>query len=457
MKRVIASICVGVLMLSSFGCGSSGQKASGTPSSSATAQKDKPYAGTTIRLVSMTGQVSDVLQNHIDDFTKNTGINIKLELYGETQLNQKLTTEFLAGDSTVDAFMISPIANMPAYGKNGWVENLDPYLKDSNKTGADYAWDDFSVDLKRCRVLKTGALGALPIYSSTQLMYYRKDIFKDKGITPPTNYDELIDACKKLNNPSKNFYAIAVRGEKVALTSQFSPFVYGFGAKWITDGVCTFDSPEAVKAVKFYGDLLKNYAPPGILSASLPQITQMFNSGQVAMAIEADALLSTITDPKQSSYADKVGVAPIPAGPTGRQSYKQVVWGVSMYSGSKHKDAAWEVLKFVTGKDVAVDMTPKGMPSFRKSVWTDQKVTSKMPADVVEAYKTTNGANTTNPDGLPVLTSVSEARDAIGAAVVKSIETGGQGADIESLMKDATNKVNNLLKAANEYGKDYPY
>lgn len=453
MKRFTVALCAVAVGLSMFGCQTNktgSQSESGTSAS-------KPYAGTTIRMLSMTGQVSDVLQKHLSEFEKNTGITVKLELYGETQLNQKLTTEFLAGDSTVDTFMISPIANMPAYGKNGWVEDLDPYLKDSKKTGSDYDWNDMSVDLKRCRVLKTNALGCLPVYSSTQLMYYRKDIFKQKNLSVPTNYTELLDVCKKLNDPSKNFYAIACRGEKVALTSQFSPFLYGYGAKWITNGVCTFDSSEAVKAVQFYGNLLGNYAPPGILSASLPQVTQMFNSGQVGIAIEADALLPTITDPNQSAYSNQVGVAAIPAGPTGRQSYKQVVWGVSMYSGSKHKDAAWEMCKFITGKEMAVAMTPNGMPSFRKSVWTDKDVTSKMSSDVVNAYKLTNEKQTTNPDGLPVLTSVSEARDAIGAAVVYSIETKGTGKDIESDMKTATNKVNDLLKAANEYGNSYPY
>lgn len=97
-------------------------------------------------------------------------------------------------------------------------------------------------------------------------------------------------------------------------------------------------------------------------------MTQLFNAGQVGMCVDAIALYQTLIDPNESSFYDKVGVAPIPEGPAGRQSYKQVVWGASIYSGSKNKEAAWEFLKYAAGKDIAADITPKGMPTFRASV-----------------------------------------------------------------------------------------
>ena len=54
-------------------------------------------------------------------------------------------------------------------------------------------------------------------------------------------------------------------------------------------------------------------------------MTQLFNAGQVGMCVDAIALYQTLIDPNESSFYDKVGVAPIPEGPAGRQSYKQVV------------------------------------------------------------------------------------------------------------------------------------
>ena len=286
---------------------------------------------------------------------------------------------------------------------------------------------------------------------------WSKEVFEEKGVKVPTNYDELLDVCGKINDPANNFYAIACRGEKIALTSQFSPFLYGFGGAYFKDGTCAFNTPENLEAARFYGKLLGDYAPEGILTAGYSQMTQLFNAGQVGMCVDAIALYQTLIDPNESSFYDKVGVAPIPEGPAGRQSYKQVVWGASIYSGSKNKEAAWEFLKYAAGKDIAADITPKGMPTFRASVWEDERVTAAMPEDYIQAYNEEIQADTTNQYGLPRMTAVSEARDAMGEAIVYSIETKGEGADLESKMNAAAEKVDQLLKDAGEYGADYPY
>jgi multiple sugar transport system substrate-binding protein len=186
-------------------------------------------------------------------------------------------------------------------------------------------------------------------------------------------------------------------------------------------------------------------------------MTQLFNSGQVAMAIDANALYATLTEQSESQYYDKVGVAPTPGGPKGRQSYNQVVWGICVYSGSKNKDAAWEFIKFAAGPRVAAYITPKGMPSFRSSVWSDPEVNAVMPADMIAAYETYTRTPTDNTFGLPRLTSVTEARDAMGEAVVYSIQTKGQGRELSARTRAAAEKVDALLKDAGEYGENYRY
>ena len=467
MKKKFSFILVAAMLAGSlFGCSGGASEIPGDSQNesetsktetaageSSQAAAEKPYAGTTIRVLSMTGQISDAIEAYLDDFEEKTGIKVDLELYGEGQLREKCTTEFLAGSSTIDAFMMSPLQDMAAYSNNGWIEPLDQYLEDPS-----FDWDDFSsAPMDQIKIKSTGEIGALPLYSSVQLMFYRKDIFEEKGLTPPTTYDELLDVSEKINDPANNFYAIACRGEKIALTSQFSPFLYGFGGSYFKDGTSAFQTPENLEAAKFYGKLLGTYAPEGILTAGYPQMTQLFNAGQVGLCIDAIALYQTLVDANESAYFDQVGVAPIPEGPSGRQSYKQVVWGSSIYSGSKNKEAAWEFLKYVAGKDIAAYITPMGMPSFRASVWADERVTTAMPEDFIEAYNEEILADTTNQYGLPRMTAVSEARDAIGEAIVYSIETKGEGAELESRLNAASEKVDQLLKDAGEYGADYPY
>ena len=61
-----------------------GKEAEGTKGESAAGEAgEKPYAGTTIRVLSMTGQISDAIEAYLDDFEEETGIKVNLELYGE--------------------------------------------------------------------------------------------------------------------------------------------------------------------------------------------------------------------------------------------------------------------------------------------------------------------------------------------------------------------------------------
>lgn len=129
MKKAIALLCTAALTLTFAACGGAASSTASTASASG-AETDKPYAGTTLRVLSMTAQVSDGIQEYLDAFEEKTGITVNLELYGETELREKETTEFIAGSSTVDVFLMSPLQDMAAFSKNGWIEPLDTYLTD---------------------------------------------------------------------------------------------------------------------------------------------------------------------------------------------------------------------------------------------------------------------------------------------------------------------------------------
>ena len=51
-----------------------------------------------------------------------------------------------------------------------------------------------------------------PAFTFVDWMYYRKDWFAEKGIAPPTTYQEFLDAAIKVTDPSKNRYGLSMRG-----------------------------------------------------------------------------------------------------------------------------------------------------------------------------------------------------------------------------------------------------
>lgn len=75
---------------------------------------------------------------------------------------------------------------------------------------------------------------------------------------------------------------------------------------------------------------------------------------------------------------------------------------------------------------------------------------------MVETYSVVSESDTINPYGLSRLTSIAEARGAIGEAVMYPAEVKEEGKGVEAKTKAAAGKVDQLLKSSNEHGNKYP-
>jgi multiple sugar transport system substrate-binding protein len=385
----------------------------------------------------------DALVTLIPDFEKKTGIKVTVENYEETQLTPKLTVEFTSGSSTIDVFMTRPLQEGKLFAKNKWYQPIDSNV---NRTKADYNWKDFP-DVTVQAVSYDGKICAIPLVTEWEVLYYRTDLFKKANISIPTTLDELADAAKKLNDPKSGVFGIVSRGQRNPCVTQFSGYLYGMGGDFIKDGKCVIDSPEAVKAIKFYGNLLGTYGPPGVTNMSWPQAQALFASGKAAMWTDASSLSGVLFDPAKSQVSDKAAFAVFPS----KSNYMIVSWALAMGNQSKNKDNAWKFMEWATSPEITKKAQLAGNTMARKSVWSDKDVLEKIRPDMADTMiKTSSGS--AKPYDRPLMTSVSEARDAIGDVIVKSIETKGSG-NIDSLIADAVKKVNDLLDKAGEGAK----
>lgn len=432
-----------VLAMAAAGCGGGGAPAKPA------ADPAKPFAGKTIRFVASNHNWTDVVKPMIPEFEKQTGIKVNMESYEEQQLTPKLTTEFTSNASTIDVFMTRPLQEGRLFSKNKWYEIMSPYLADTKKTPADWDWKDFkksSVDA----VTLSGSVYAIPIVTEGEILYYRKDLLEKAGVKVPTTLDELEATAKKLNDPANGIFGIVVRGQRNPSVTQFSGYLFSFGADFIKDGKCVLDSPEALKAFQYYGRILKNYGPPGVTNMSWPQAQALFQSGKVAMWTDASTLGGPLVDKAKSAVFDKVGYATFPAGPAGAKPYDVVPWALAISAQSKNKDAAWEFAKWLTSKDIMKKAIAKQQTVARNSAWADKEATKNWPAGFAEVSAKTG--QIALPYDRPLMTAVVEARDVIGDVIVKSIETGGT-ADLAPMLKTVVTKVNELLAKNNEGGK----
>ncbi len=401
----------------------------------------------TLRVVLANHPWTDAIKPLIPEFEKKHGIKINFESYEENQLTPKLTVEFTSGASSIDVFMTRPLQEGRLFFKNKWYQPLNSYI--NRKDSANWNWKDYP-DSSIKAVTLDDKVYSIPLVTEWQVVFYRKDLFEKAKLAPPTSLEELEAAAKALHNPAEDVYGIVSRGQRAAAVTQFSSYLYGFGGDFIKNGRCVLDSPEAIKAFKCYGKLLNNYGPPGVTNMSWPQAQALFASGKAAMWTDASVLIPPLLDPSKSKIHDKLGIAVFPAGPAGSHPFMIIPWSLSMANQSKNKSLAWTFINWATSPEITKKAQLTGNTMSRNSVWNDSEVLAKIHPDMAQTMKKTGPIAT--PYDRPLMTSVVEARDAIGEVIVKSIETGGT-VDIESLAKAATKKVNDLLDKAGELKK----
>ncbi|UUZ97524.1 sugar ABC transporter substrate-binding protein [Paenibacillus sp. P25] len=365
-------------------------------------------------------------------FEEQTGMKVEVQSFFEDQLTQKLTVQFTTGSATPDVFMYRPLQEGKLFFKNGWVQPLDDYVnKDASYDFADFsksAVGSTTVDKK---------LAGIPIITEQEILYYRKDLLQKAGIAVPKTMDELVAAVKKLHDPKNEIYGFVARGQRSPLVTQVSSFLYSEGADFMKDDKATVNTPEAIKAFSTYADLLKNYGPPGVLNMSWPQAIGIFAQGKVAFYTDANSIYQNATDPSKSTIADKVGFAVFPGGAGGSKPYNITSWGLAMNAKSANKDAAWEFIKWATSKEIVLQTQQKGNPGARLSVWDKPEGTTGFPADLVPVIKESSKGGVDHDR--PTVISVGEARDAVGAIVLKAMT----GEDI----KGAADQANKELQA----------
>lgn len=396
----------------------------------------QPYKGKTLRVVLANHPWAEAIKPLIPEFEKETGIIVQAESYFEDQLTQKLSVEFASGTSTIDVFMQRPLQEAKQFHKNGWYTDLKPFVDNVKFTPKDWDADDFFPTALQAETVK-GRLTGIPIVTEQEIIYYRKDLFEKDKIKVPTTLDELEAAAKHFNEPDKGFYGFVARGQRSPAVTQFSSYLYSFGGKFNEEDDAKLNTPEAIKAFTFYGNMLRKYGPPGVLNMAWPQALAIFAQGKAAMYTDASVFYSNMLDPKQSVVGDKVGFAVFPAGPAGARPYSVTSWGISMPATSKNKEAAWEFIKWATSKELTLKAQAKSVPSARSSVWESKEGVANFPPQLVQVIAKSGKIGF--PYDRPAVIAVGAARDIVGLVIVAAIN----GEDV----KAAANKANEEYQA----------
>lgn len=394
--------------------------------------RDSGFADKKITAYMGKGPAADAISASLPQFEARTGLKVDLQIFSNEQLSQKLSVQLAAGSSNPDVFMLRPLEELKLFQKNGWLQPLDAYVT----RNPEYDFNDFS----RSAVDSTtaaGQLASIPLSTEQQILYYRKDLLAAAGIPVPRTLDELLAAAKRLHDPASGLYGFVARGNKNALVTQLSSFLYSEGGDFQQGNRATLNSPGSLRGMAMYVELLKSYGPPGVLNMGWPQAMGVFAQGKAAFYTDASAIYTNAVDPAKSAVAGQVGYALFPAGAAGSRPYNITAWGLAMNAASGDKAGAWSFIEWATGKELVMKSQQKGNPGARNSVWNDPQGVARFPQAYIDAVNESIRVGIGHDR--PQVINVGEARDLIGDVVIQGL----LGEDV----REAADKANVAFQA----------
>lgn len=202
-----------------------------------------------------------------------------------------------------------------------------------------------------------GSVYAVPRDISTLVIFYNKDIFKDKNVPYPHSgwtMEEFLQSAQKLTSLPDVF---GVSFEEDVLF--YLPYLMSFGGGVLSDDLTSdiSNTPESKAGLQFYADLRSKYhvAPLKSESASAT-MAQMFLQGRLGMYLSGRWIVPKF---REEAFFDW-DVAEFPKGSAGSVTPLDASgWAVS--AQSKNPQAALKLVKFLSSKEAIEKFTESGL------------------------------------------------------------------------------------------------
>jgi multiple sugar transport system substrate-binding protein len=301
------------------------------------------------------------LQGLIAPFTKQTGIKVNVQVVGWDVQLDRIRNAAVSG--TGPDVTQAGTTQVPFFAALGGFSDLNGKVSQvGGSSGYNPAiWNT-------TKLSGTNGTWALPWFTEARAIYYRSDVLKKAGLDPATAFKDwdtfrqsLLTIKQKV--PSIGGKPIAPFGQPGAkafdLVHDMMPFVWAAGGSELSSDnkTSTINSPQAEQGVKFMTQLIQDGTfDKSQLERDGTQVENQFKGGHLAVWIGGPWVLGSVKrasdDTWSSAARSNVGVAPLPAGPTGKAFTFLGGSDLMVLKSSKHQDAAWQLLKYMASDRV---------------------------------------------------------------------------------------------------------
>jgi multiple sugar transport system substrate-binding protein len=435
VKRLLSLAGILLLLLPFFAACSSGQ------SQSTGGQTITYWASNQGPTIAYDDQV---LSQAVKDFKAQTGITVQFDVISWPDLFNRILTADFSGQNP-DVLNIG----------NTWAPTLQATRAFLPFTPANLDAIGGKNKFLATSFAATGAPGqvptSVPLYGLSYALFYNKALFKQAGITrPPVTWSEFIQDAKKLTKPQIGQWGVAIEGASITENAHWSFILSNQqgGSLFNTQNVPTFNTPQNVKAIQFYTDLISKYKVAAPQDAEYSTGTQSpgdFANGKAAMIMFQTGTINTIEadgmKPSQFGVAQVPVPDPLPPGGKPIESHVAGI-NISIFKDTRHKAAALEFVKFMTSpiEQIKLNKLYTSLP-----VVTDAYSNPAFNTPVMRTFETILAQHAAP---MPLIPQEGQMETVMGGAVKQLLSLAASGhnvsaADVEAQLSSA----NQTMKA----------
>lgn len=341
----------------------------------------------TLRYFMWDPMFEDMERALIDEFERQNP-NIKVEMTAMDPSNYwpRISAMAAAGELP-DVFSMST-GYFEQWAQDGLLLNIQEFVD------RDLSTDEFFTEVfseNRYPDKQTGDLYAIPYAWVTPVLFYNMDMFDAAGLEYPDEtwtWDDFLEAAKKLTiqtDPRRapEQYGFFWYGRY----AQVEPWVYANSGRILNENKTRVAIDEnAREALQFLSDLtnVHKVSPPYKEIVGIAQ-ADLFPLRQVAMWVDGSW---NIENNRQIGGDDfRFGIAPVPKGPSYVEGDDTTYFwpdSVAISATTPHKEAAWELVKFLVGENRPIESYMAGkVPIHRGLAYSEEWLQKdKYPANM---------------------------------------------------------------------------
>jgi multiple sugar transport system substrate-binding protein len=177
---------------------------------------------------------------------------------------------------------------------------------------------------------------------------YRKDLFEQKGIEPPTTWDDFVDAAEELTEVDASTgiqrygFGQALSVDKADSNISAAALLEQQGSLFGDDGSASWANDAGKRAFQLQIDMITEHGvtPTTALTSTPDDVYKDFSAGKYAMINGAGVRVAAL-QADASFDAENIGFMLVPSFDGDEASPTPVAgWAVGVWSGSEHKEAA---------------------------------------------------------------------------------------------------------------------